>query len=665
MRAINKAPFKQRRGKVMRNVILTIGILAILAVSASFLEAAYHHEGEADSGKFLTAYPDKAGTKLDHCALCHSGGQYESGGKWVTLGSCQWCHYSYGYDGAGEISETMNDYGKAYKAAGRNTEAIIAIDDEDSDGDGYSNKDEIQANRYPGDPDDDPSKAPAPYRIYTKAQLEAMNQHTQFLLMNTSRSGDFYAEYTGVPTKDLLDDAGILTGTATGILVYAPDGWSQSHPLDFDPDIEMYHVYGNSPGETYQYPPATFYYDLEADQAENPDYGWCDYSAPSCIGRSHGDAIFVEGGLKAILAHKREGVDLDPGVLNEENKLDGEGPFRVVVPQKYVNAPDQSSKSPNQEVIWPYNEDWDHNAGSCSRSATIIKVEPLPQGTTDINVLEAGWSYVDQEKIVVYGAIDGTDSNGNGILDSEENTDPTSDFDGDGTPDYMDSDTATFRHAKGIDCLLLHTSNGSFANVEAVSDEDPIIPQSGKPSIQFPYGAIKFQVVGLNPGESITVTFVFPENVARSANYYKVTSSNGWTPIPFGSNDGDNVITIAFTDGDALTDADGAQDGTIVEPGALGVPSAGGSVGDDGDGVCFIATAFKSPGIFTVVPALLLGFGLIAFAVFRAKSSKQPRCAGRSRKGHDARRGLHTHHCPGDDAEYAANGRGNTYERQA
>ncbi len=30
---------------------------------------AYHHEGEKDAEKFLTVYPNKAGTKLDHCAL--------------------------------------------------------------------------------------------------------------------------------------------------------------------------------------------------------------------------------------------------------------------------------------------------------------------------------------------------------------------------------------------------------------------------------------------------------------------------------------------------------------------------------------------------------------------------------------------------------------------
>jgi hypothetical protein len=36
----------------------------------------------------------------------------------------------------------------------------------------------------------------------------------------------------------------------------------------------------------------------------------------------------------------------------------------------------------------------------------MIKVMPLPPGTTDINTLEAGWPYVDEEKIVIYGSID-------------------------------------------------------------------------------------------------------------------------------------------------------------------------------------------------------------------------------------------------------------------
>ncbi|MGA1792146.1 MAG: hypothetical protein ACMUIM_11720 [bacterium] len=106
-----------------------------------------------------------------------------------------------------------------------------------------------------------------------------------------------------------------------------------------------------------------------------------------------------------ILAIRREGEYMDPGELNAENKLDGEGPYRVVPPQKVPGPPDQSSKSSNPSLIWPYNYDWDHNAGAASRTVTIIKVMPLPPGTTDIDVLEAGWDFVDDEKIIIYGAI--------------------------------------------------------------------------------------------------------------------------------------------------------------------------------------------------------------------------------------------------------------------
>jgi hypothetical protein len=576
----------------MRHFKWTIGLLVVSLLLGTPAFAAYHHEGERDADKFLDAYPAKAGTKLDNCNLCHSGGSYiNSKGKAVELGSCQWCHQTYGYDGAGDIEDTINAYGAAYKNSGRNAQAVVDIDGLDSDSDGYANADEIAANSFPGDADDHPGLTPAPYRVYTRDQLEALGSHTQFMLMNTSRSGDFYAEYTGVPIKDLLDDAGML-GSASGVWVYAPDGWGQNHPLTYNADLDMYHVYGNAPGQSYQYPPATYYYDLQADVDQNPDYGWCDYRAPSCSGRTHGDAIPVEGGLKAILAYKREGAYLDTGVLNDENKLDGEGPFRVVVPQKYVGPPDQSSNADDQNVLWPYDYNLDHSAGSCSRSATIIKIEPLPEDTTDINILEAGWSYVDQKKIIVYGAIDGTDSNGNGVLDSEEGT-GGEDFDEDGTPDYMDFDTAAFRSPKGIEKVRLHTSSGHFSNVACLNDDDPSLPQAGKPSRQFPYGVNRFFITGLTAGESVTVSFEFPDAVTSAAQYYKINSSGSWREISFGSNDGDNRITLTLTDGDPLTDADGIQNGIIDDPGALTTDATAATSSSGGGGGCFITTLIE------------------------------------------------------------------------
>lgn len=581
--------------------------VTMLAGAALFLwagtgMAAYHHEGERDSDKFLEAYPEKAGTKLDHCATCHSGGQYErKPGKYTSLGSCQWCHHSYGYDGAGDIDQTMNDYGRAYKAAGRNAAALANIETDDSDGDGSANKDEIDADRFPGNPDDDPSKVPAPYRVYTRAQIEALTRHTEFLLMNTSRSGDFYAEYTGIPLKDLLDDAGVLD-TATGITVIAPDGWSQYHPLDYDGTAnEMYHVYDNIPGQSHQYPPAAYHYDHTADENANPDYGWCDYSAPSCAGRSDGDPIYVSEGLKAILAYRREGVYMDAGVLNAENKLDGEGPFRVVVPQVIPNPPDQSSRSDIQDVIWPYVNEWDHNAGACTRSVTIIRVEPLPAGTTDIDVLEAGWSYVDNAKVIIYGAIDNTDSNGNGILDSEE---------GSADPDPQ---KARVRQANGSAHIQMECNGGVFKKVKCLQDGDPAVPQRNRPaSMSIPYGTASFNIDGLAVGASVNVTLTYPGNIPENARYYKIDPASGWHEIPFADNDGDNTIIITLTDGDPATDADGVANGTIVDPGAVAVPGTGSASGGGGGGGCFIATAAVrvglAPAVLFAEKALELGF---------------------------------------------------------
>ncbi len=567
-----------------RWIFLATVLLILTTASAGF--CAYHHEGEHDAERFLSVYPGKAGTKLDHCALCHTAGQYQDDrGRTVSLGSCQWCHYTYGYDGSGNILDTMNDYGRDYHDNGRNAAAVSAIENLDSDADGYTNIEEIQANRFPGDAGDDPSQVTASYRIYTKAQLKALGGHTQFLLMNTSRSGDYYAEYSGVPVADLLTDAGIVS-TATGITVFSPDGWAQYHPLEEDPgQPEFYHVKGT-------YPDAVYHYQEQADVALNPNDGWCDYGAPSCAGRDNGDAIVLAGGYKMILAYQRESEDMDPGILNKDNKLDGEGPFRVVPPQKSPSPPDQSSRATNQSVVWPYDNDWDHNAGSSTRTVTIIRVEPLPAGTTDIDVLEAGWAYVDQEKVIIYGAIDGTDSNGNGVLDSEEGTDSNSDYDNDGTPDFQDPDTAWVRHANGVQKIMMHTSDGEFSEVKCLGDDDPEVSQTGKPSMTYPYGTNKLKISGLAAGQSVVVTLVYPDNVPTTAKYYKISAVNGWQEIPFASNNGDNTIMITLTDGDALTDADGLENGEIDDPGALATTSSGNtSSNGGGGGGCFISSA--------------------------------------------------------------------------
>jgi hypothetical protein len=373
----------------MKQRILT-GVM-LLAMSATGF-AAYHHMGEMDSANFVAVYPDKAGTKLDSCALCHTGGTKGS----TVLGSCQWCHDStvYGYDKSGDITKTLNSYGAAYLARGRNVQAVRDIAGQDSDLDGWSNADEIAALRFPGDKTDDPGKVAAPYMVFTREQLECLPQHTQFQLLNATKSDDSYAEFSGVGVEDLLKAAKILPA-ATSIQVYSPDGFMNGFSLY--PDPKLYHVIGD-------YPQGSYHYAAEADMAINPTTGWCRYSE---FGDhlNDGDSIENEDGLKLLLAMFRDREKLVLGVLGKDNKLNGEGPYRVVPPEKVPGPPDQRSTSVNQNVIWPYDANGDHNAGFSPRSATIIKVVPLPGGTTDIDLLEAGWKYIDESKIVVYGAI--------------------------------------------------------------------------------------------------------------------------------------------------------------------------------------------------------------------------------------------------------------------
>ena len=254
-------------------------------------------------------------------------------------------------------------------------------------------------------------------------------------------------------------------------------------------------------------------------------------------------------------------------------------------------------------MIWPYDYDWDHNAGAATRTVTIIRVEPLPAGTTDIDLLEAGWAYVDQEKIIIYGAIDGTDTDANGVPDCEEGT---GDYDGDGSRDFEDPDTACVRHSMGAEKIVLHTSSGAFAQVKCLRDGDPEVPQQNKPAMSFPYGTTKFKITGLNPGDTATVTLVFPDNVPITAKYYKISTSSGWQQIPFGSNNGDESITISLTDGDPLTDADGVENGEIDDPGALATNSSNNSGSGGGGAGCFVDSAAASSGCAGLTVLILL-----------------------------------------------------------
>jgi hypothetical protein len=78
--------------------------------------------------EFVATYPKTAGTRLDACVTCHTA------------------------DGS-----SLNPYGVALRKSMVNFNAVEKLD---SDGDGYSNKVEIQSLRFPGDPKDYPGVRP-------------------------------------------------------------------------------------------------------------------------------------------------------------------------------------------------------------------------------------------------------------------------------------------------------------------------------------------------------------------------------------------------------------------------------------------------------------------------------------------------------------------------
>ena len=363
--------------------ILVLGLLWTITMTIPVWAAYSSHQNDQDVNNFLTVYPFAKSTKLDDCSLCHPG---SPNGK---SGSCDYCHQTYGLKEPHTQPVPLNSYGGAYKAVGRTAASIQTIQNLDSDGDGKTNFEEIQALAFPGDPKDYPGLVSAPVIGLNLERILKLPDYSEFLLLNASKSQDFYARYRGVKVKDLLGYAGVRK-EATHITVFSPDGFSQKFPINAptDPKDLPYNVMGPCPYGTY--------------------YGGLDFVDYLFIPNhlDYGDRITDK--LYMLLAYMRDGDPLTPGKINPTTlKLDGEGPYRLIPPQKTAGGPDRPSTA--TPVVpddgWNYGVNNDHNAGFSARTVAAIRVEPLPSGTTDFNWYEGGWNLVDKAKLVIYGTI--------------------------------------------------------------------------------------------------------------------------------------------------------------------------------------------------------------------------------------------------------------------
>ena len=361
---------------------LVLGLLWTITMTMPALAAYSSHQNDQDINNFLAVYPFARSTKLDDCSLCHSGSPDSKSG------SCDYCHQTYHLQPPhGQVP--LNPYGQAYKDKGRDQVALRNIEGLDSDGDGYTNIVEIKALTFSGDSKDYPGLIPAPAIVMNLERILQLPDYSEFLLLNASKDTDWYARYGGVKISDLLRYVGV-SQEATQITVFAPDGFSKTFPFDA-PDPQT---------------PTNIQYDVMGPYPYGYYFGGLDFVNYSFAPNHLVNGNQIPDKLYMLLGYLRDGDPLTKGKINPATlKLDGEGPYRLIPPQKIAGGPDRPSTLSPVGDGWDYDKNKDHNAGSSVRSVVAIRVEPLPQGTTDFKWTEGGWNLVDNARLVIYGAI--------------------------------------------------------------------------------------------------------------------------------------------------------------------------------------------------------------------------------------------------------------------
>jgi hypothetical protein len=375
----------------------------VTAQSAVSSQSYRGHENDSDSNNLVKVYPHLVGTRVDDCQTCHTGAsvEMESRGEVtsVSMNPCAYCHLIPYPDDAvlsgapTGYEQTLNPFGLDYKNAGRDRPALTSIAAEDSDGDGFDNATELESATYPGDASSQPGQQVVPYHTYEWADLTGRAAHDQFLLLNSHKQEfDNYARYVGVKVVDLLSDLGATLTDETSISFIAPDGYVK----DF--------TYAEMAGA---FPAGLYFANLDAGGFTDPEQGFVTYPASEQLPAGLVDGGEIPGEQWIMLAYRRDGSEMDQSYLDPvSGRLEGEGPYRLIVPQRDPGSPDRGSKySPSgYEDGWDYDDSKDHNAGHCVRGVVAIRVNPLPEGYEEFDWKNGGFSLLEKKQLIIYGA---------------------------------------------------------------------------------------------------------------------------------------------------------------------------------------------------------------------------------------------------------------------
>ena len=195
-----------------------------------------------------------------------------------------------------------------------------------------------------------------------------------------------------------------------------------------------------------------------------------------------------------------------------------------------------------------------------------------------------------------------TDTDGDGISDFTESSGPNSgDANNDTFPDSGQQNVASLKAYDSQEYVVLETPAGTvLSNCQAAEN-----PSSGDApaKMNFDYGFFSFNISGIAPGGSTTLTMTLPDGVTVDSYYkYGMTpanpNTNEWYEFLYDANTdtgveiNDNVLTFHFVDALRGDDNVLAEDSMVIDIGAPAFAAAAGGGGGGGGG-CFISTMNK------------------------------------------------------------------------
>jgi hypothetical protein len=189
------------------------------------------------------------------------------------------------------------------------------------------------------------------------------------------------------------------------------------------------------------------------------------------------------------------------------------------------------------------------------------------------------------------------DRDGNGIPDHQE-VDASVDLDADGTAD-IDQDDIKSVYVEGGTAQIGVSIRDSLTvqSIAAIESENPDdldedSGADGRPE-SMPFGLLNFKLIVDFPGDEAVVTIYLSEPAPPDTTWYKYDPVNSdWVDysdyIEFSDDRKSAYLTLI--DG-GFGDADGLENGVIIDPLGLGTPAAAISSGASSSAGCFISTA--------------------------------------------------------------------------